>query len=276
MNRNPRTNTLWGIGDAIVIIVALVPVLWLASLSFKDPATIGDGSFIPTKWTLVNYRGIFDTSLFTRALVNSIGIALIATALAVVIGSMAAYAIARLRFPGKGVLVGVTLLIAVFPPISLVSPLFNLWRQLGLFDTWPGLIIPYLTFSLPLAIYVLQAFFREIPWSLEKAAKVDGATPLQAFLRVIAPLAAPGMFTTAILVFIFCWNDFVFAISLTSTLNSRTVPAAIAFFTGASQFQTPIGSIAAAGVVITIPIIIFVFVFQRRIVAGLTSGAVKG
>jgi multiple sugar transport system permease protein len=276
MNRTGRNETLWGIGDAIVIIAALVPVLWLASLSFKDPATIGDGSFLPHKWTLDNYRGIFQTSLFTRALVNSIGIALIATALAVVVGSMAAYAVARLRFPGKNLLVGSALLIAVFPPISLVSPLFNLWRQLGLFDTWPGLIIPYLTFSLPLAIYVLSAFFREIPWSLEKAARVDGATPFQAFTRVIAPLAAPGMVTTAILVFIFCWNDFVFAISLTSTLNSRTVPAAIAFFTGASQFQTPIGSIAAAGVVITIPIIIFVFVFQRRIVAGLTSGAVKG
>jgi multiple sugar transport system permease protein len=276
MNRTARARTLWGIGDAIVIIVALVPVLWLASLSFKDPATIGDGSFLPHKWTLENYRGIFQTSLFTRALVNSVGIALIATALAVVVGSMAAYAVARLRFPGKGLLVGAALLIAMFPPISLVSPLFNLWRQLGLFDTWPGLIIPYLTFSLPLAIYTLSAFFREIPWSLEKAARVDGATPFQAFMRVIAPLAAPGMVTTAILVFIFCWNDFVFAISLTSTLNSRTVPAAIAFFTGASQFQTPIGSIAAAGVVITIPIIVFVFVFQRRIVAGLTSGAVKG
>ena len=276
MRSTARARTLWGVGDAIVIIVALIPVLWLASLSFKDPTTIADGSFIPTKWTLENYRGIFDTSLFTRALVNSIGIALIATALAVVVGSMAAYAVARLRFPGKNLLVGAALLIAVFPPISLVSPLFNLWRQLGLFDTWPGLIIPYLTFALPLTIYTLSAFFREIPWSLEKAARVDGATPLQAFLRVIAPLAAPGMFTTAILVFIFCWNDFVFAISLTSTINSRTVPAAIAFFTGASQFQTPIGSIAAAGVVITIPIIIFVFVFQRRIVAGLTSGAVKG
>jgi trehalose/maltose transport system permease protein len=276
MNRNARAKTLWGIGDAIVIVVALVPVLWLASLSFKDPATIGDGSFLPHKWTLANYRGIFQTSLFTRALVNSIGIALIATALAVVVGSLAAYAVARLRFPGKAVLVAAALLIAMFPPISLVSPLFNLWRQLGLFDTWPGLILPYLTFSLPLTIYTLSAFFREIPWDLEKAAKVDGATPFQAFLRVIAPLAAPGMVTTAILVFIFCWNDFVFAISLTSTLNSRTVPAAIAFFTGASQFQTPIGSIAAAGVVITIPIIVFVFVFQRRIVAGLTSGAVKG
>jgi multiple sugar transport system permease protein len=275
MNRT-TSKTLWGIGDAIVIIVALVPVLWLASLSFKDPSTIGDGSFVPQKWTLENYRGIFSTDLFTRALVNSIGIAVIATALAVLIGSLAAYAVARLRFPGKGVLVGAALLIAVFPPISLVTPLFNLWRELHLFDTWPGLIIPYLTFSLPLTIYVLSTFFRDIPWDLEKAAKVDGASPFQAFTRVIAPLATPGIVTTAILVFIFCWNDFVFAISLTSTLNSRTVPAAIAFFTGASQFQTPIGSIAAAGVVITIPIIVFVFIFQRRIVAGLTSGAVKG
>jgi multiple sugar transport system permease protein len=276
MSAHARTRTLWAIGNTIVIIVALVPVLWIASLSFKDPSTICDGTFLPRRWTLDNYRGIFDTSLFTRALVNSIGIALIATLLAVILGSMAAYAVARLRFPGKGLLVGAALLIAVFPPISLVSPLFNLWRQLGLFDTWPGLIIPYLTFSLPLAIYTLSAFFREIPWSLERAAQVDGATPLQAFVQVIAPLAAPGMVTTAILVFIFCWNDFLFAISLTSTNNSRTVPAAIAFFSGASQFETPVGSIAAAGVVITIPIILFVFLFQRRIVAGLTSGAVKG
>jgi multiple sugar transport system permease protein len=276
MRSSAAARTSWAVGNTIVILAALVPVLWLASLSFKDPSTIGDGSFLPHKWTLENYRGIFQTSLFTRALVNSIGIALIATVLAVVVGSMAAYAVARLRFPGKQALVATALLIAMFPPISLVSPLFNLWRQLGLFDTWPGLIIPYLTFSLPLAIYTLSAFFREIPWDLEKAASVDGATPLQSFLRVIVPLAAPGMVTTAILVFIFCWNDFVFAISLTSTLNSRTVPAAIAFFSGASQFQTPIGSIAAAGVVITIPIILFVFAFQRRIVAGLTSGAVKG
>jgi multiple sugar transport system permease protein len=274
--KNIRANTLWAAGTTVVILLAVVPVLWIASLSFKDPSTITDGSFFPRKWTLDNYRGIFATSLFTRALVNSIGIAVIATVLAVLVASMAAYAIARLRFPGKGVLVGVTLLIAMFPAISLVSPLFNLWRQVGLFDTWPGLIIPYLTFSLPLAIYTLSAFFREIPQDLEKAARVDGATPFQAFTRVIAPLAAPGMVTTAILVFIFCWNDFLLAISLTSTNASRTAPAAIAFFSGASQFETPVGSIAAAGLVITIPIIIFVFVFQRRIVAGLTSGAVKG
>jgi multiple sugar transport system permease protein len=276
MSTRTSAKASWAVGNTVVIVLALVPVVWLASLSFKDPSTIADGSFLPHKWTLANYRGIFQTSLFTRALVNSIGIAVIATVLAVAVGSMAAYAVARQRFPGKQVLVAVTLLIAMFPAILLVSPLFNLWRQLGLFDTWPGLIIPYLTFSLPLAIYTLSAFFREIPWELERAAQVDGATPMQAFLQVIAPLAAPGMVTTAILVFIFCWTDFVFAISLTSTSRSQTVPAAIAFFSGASQFQTPIGSIAAAGVVITIPIILFVFFFQRRIVAGLTSGAVKG
>ncbi len=189
---------------------------------------------------------------------------------------MAAYAVARLRFPGKNLLIGMSLLIAMFPAISLVTPLFNIELSLGLFDTWPGLIIPYVTFGLPLAIYTLSAFFREIPWELEKAAKMDGATPFQAFTKVIAPLAAPGMFTTAILVFILCWNDFLFAISLTSTTRARTVPAAIGFFSGSSQFTAPTGSIAAAAVIITIPIIVFVLLFQRRIVAGLTSGAVKG
>ena len=164
----------------------------------------------------------------------------------------------------------------MFPPISTVGPLFDMWRAIGIYDTYLGLIIPYLTFSLPLAIYVLVAFFREIPWDLEQAAQVDGATPFQAFRKVILPLAAPGVFTAAILVFIFAWNDFVFAISLTSSDSSRTVPAALAFFTGESTFTEPTGSIAAAAVVVTIPIIIFVLIFQRRIVAGLTAGAVKG
>ena len=189
---------------------------------------------------------------------------------------MAAYAVARLSFPGKSLLIGMSLLIAMFPAISLVTPLFNIERILGLFDTWPGLIIPYVTFGLPLGIYTLSAFFREIPWELEKAAKMDGATPFQAFARVIAPLAAPGMFTTAILVFLFCWNDFLFAISLTSTTRPAPCRPRSAFFTGNSQFAVPTGSIAAAAVIITIPIIIFVLFFQRRIVAGLTSGAVKG
>ncbi|MCX3058321.1 carbohydrate ABC transporter permease [Streptomyces beihaiensis] len=266
----------WGVVNVVVVLYALFPVWWIVALSFKDPKTLTDGDYIPRSWTWENYRGIFRTSEFTRALVNSIGIALIATVIAVVLGTLAAYAVARLRFPGKRLLIGMSLLIAMFPPISLVSPLFNIERIVGIFDTWIGLIIPYTTFSLPLAIYTLSAFFREIPWDLEKAAKVDGATPAQAFRLVIAPLVAPGMFTTAILVFIFCWNDFLFAISLTSTDAARTVPAALAFFTGSSQFEQPTGSIAAAAVVITVPIIVFVLFFQRRIVAGLTSGAVKG
>ncbi|GAB3583792.1 carbohydrate ABC transporter permease [Amycolatopsis endophytica] len=268
--------TRWTIVNVIVVVYALVPVLWILSLSLKTKDTIDDGKFIPRSWTLQNYADIFQTLDFVRALINSIGISLIATLIAVVLGTMAAYAIARLDFPGKQLLVGISLLIAMFPQVSLVSPLFNIERTLGLFDTWPGLILPYITFALPLAIYTLSAFFREIPWELEKAAKMDGATPGQAFRRVIAPLAAPGVFTTAILVFIFCWNDFLFAISLTSTNASRTVPAALSFFTGASQFEDPTGTICAAAVVITVPIILFVLFFQRRIVAGLTSGAVKG
>ncbi len=271
-----RRKLAWGGADLVVLAWVAFPVWWIVALSFKDPSTITDGSFWPTKWTLQNYEGIFKTSQFLLALRNSIGIAVISTVVAVVFASLAAYAIARLRFPGKKVLIGVSLLIAMFPQISLVTPLFNIERVIGLFNTWGGLIIPYIAFGLPFAIYTLAAFFREIPWELEKAAKVDGATPMQAFVRVVAPLAAPGVATSAILVFVVTWNEFLLAISLTSTTASRTVPAALAFFTGASQFQNPIGSIAAAAVIITIPIVFFVLFFQRRIIAGLTSGAVKG
>jgi multiple sugar transport system permease protein len=266
----------WGSANTVAILLALIPVLWIVSLSFKTPTAITDPSFIPSQWTTSNYSGILKSSEFIRPLINSIGIGVIATLIAVVLASMAAYAVARLRFPGKSVLIGVSLLIAMFPAIALATPLFNIERILGLFDTWPGLIIPYVATGLPLGIYTLSAFFREIPWELEKAAKVDGATPFQAFVRVIAPLAAPGMVTTAILVFLFCWNEFLLAITLTSTTRARTAPAAMAFFTGNSAFAVPTGTITAAAVVITIPIIIFVLFFQRRIVAGLTSGAVKG
>ena len=271
-----RQRVGWGSANTVAILLALIPVLWIVSLSFKTPTAITDPSFLPSQWTTSNYSGILKSSEFIRPLINSIGIGLIATLIAVLLASMAAYAVARLRFPGKSVLIGVSLLIAMFPAIALATPLFNIERILGLFDTWPGLIIPYVATGLPLGIYTLSAFFREIPWELEKAAKVDGATPFQAFVRVIAPLAAPGMVTTAILVFLFCWNEFLLAITLTSTLRARTAPAAMAFFTGNSAFAVPTGTITAAAVVITIPIIIFVLFFQRRIVAGLTSGAVKG
>jgi multiple sugar transport system permease protein len=276
MSVSGEKRALWGLTDIVVIALALVPVLWIVSLSLKTPATLTDGAFFPQHPSFSNYRGIFHTTLFTRSFLNSIGIAVITTAVSVVLAAMAAYAVARLDFRGKRLLVGASLVVAIFPLISLVSPIFKLWLRLHLYDTWPGLILPYLTFSLPLAIYTLSAFFREIPWELEQAAQMDGATPFQAFVRVIAPLAAPGVFTTAILVFIFAWNEFLFAISLTSTDAARTVPAALAFFTGSSQFERPTGSIAAAAVVVTIPIVLLVLVFQRRIVAGLTAGAVKG
>ena len=276
MVTTPRQKTAWGTANVVVIALALIPVLWLVSLSFKTPTAVLDPSFIPKSWTTGNYTGILKSDQFIRPLINSIGIGLISTLIAVVLASMAAYAVARLRFPGKSVLIGVSLLIAMFPQIALVTPLFGIETRLGLFNTWPGLIIPYVTFGLPLGIYTLSAFFREIPWELEKAAKIDGATPFQAFTKVIAPLAAPGMVTTAILVFLACWNDFLFAISFTSTISARTAPATLAYFSGGNQFTVPTGPIAAAAVVITIPIIIFVVFFQRRIVAGLTSGAVKG
>jgi multiple sugar transport system permease protein len=268
--------TGWAVINVVVVIYALFPVLWILSLSLKPTSTVKDGKLFPTEVTFDNYKAIFSGDIFSSALINSIGIGLITTVIAVIIGGMAAYAVARLAFPGKKALVGVALLIAMFPQISLVTPIFNIERRIGLFDTWPGLIIPYITFALPLAIYTMSAFFREIPWDLEKAAKMDGATPGQAFRKVIAPLAAPGIVTAAILVFIFAWNDLLLALSLTATQRAITAPVAIANFTGSSQFEEPTGSIAAGAMVITVPIIIFVLIFQRRIVAGLTSGAVKG
>ena len=278
-NDSPRARLGWTAAIVIVLFYALIPVLWLVSLSLKTPATVSDKKFIPQDLTLDNYTTLFTGGLdspLLRPLINSVSIALIATIIAVTLAAFTAYAIARLDFPGKTVILAGALAIAMFPPISVVGPLFDMWRALGLYDTYPGLIIPYLTFALPLAIYTLVAFFREIPWELEQAAQVDGATPWQAFRKVILPLAAPGVFTAAILVFIFAWNDFVFAITLTSSDSARTVPAALAFFTGESQFTAPTGNIAAAAVLVTIPIIVFVLIFQRRIVAGLTAGAVKG
>jgi multiple sugar transport system permease protein len=266
----------WTAVNIIVLLYAFIPVVWIISLSLKGGDTLNDGKFLATNPTSEAYTTIFKNDDFLRALVNSIGICVISTFVALVLGTMAAYAIARLDFPGKKAIVAMALLISMFPQIALVTPLFKIETTIGIFDTWLGLIIPYITFALPLGIYTLSAFFREIPWELEKAAKMDGATPYQAFRKVIAPLAMPGVFTTAILVFIACWNDFLFAISLTSTNRARTVPAAMSYFTGATTFEKPVAAVAAAAVVITIPIVIFVLFFQRRIVAGLTSGAVKG
>ena len=266
----------WSIAIAVVLLYALIPVAWMISLSLKPADKLSDKAFY-SGIDFANYEAIFKNDDFIKALINSLGIAAISTLISIVVAAMAAYALARLDFAGKAVILSGALAVAMFPPISIVGSLFDIWRSVGLFDTWAGLIIPYLTFTLPLAIYTMSAFFREIPWELEQAAQVDGATPFQAFRKIIVPLAAPGVFTTAILVFIFAWNDFLFANTLTSTNNARTVPAALAFFTGnSSQFEQPIGAVSAAAVVVTVPIVIMVLIFQRRIVAGLTAGAVKG
>jgi multiple sugar transport system permease protein len=266
------------IGFVVIIVWCLLPVAWIISLSFKSVAetTVGSPHFLPSDWTMQNYKDVLKNDDFQNALRNSFGIALIATVLSVIFATLAAYAIARLDFKGKRLVLSIALAIAMFPVVSLVGPLFDMWRSFHLFNTWPGLIIPYLSFTLPLAIWTLSAFFREIPWEMEQAAQVDGATSWQAFRKVIVPLAAPGVFTAAILTFFFAWNEFVLAISLTSTTASRTVPAQMAFFVGPDPFNPPYAQLATASVIVTVPVIIIVLLFQRRIVAGLTSGAVKG
>ena len=269
----------WQIVATVAIIVyTIIPLIWIVNLSLKPSADRADGNFWAVHPTLENYELIFTggaKDLFLPALLNSILVTLVATLIAVILATFCAYAIARLDFPGKRLILGTALTVSFFPVISLVTPLFDLWRQIHLFDTIPGLILPYLVLTLPLSIWTLSAFFQQIPWEMEQEAQVDGATSWEAFRKVIVPLAAPGVFTTAIIAFFTAWNDFVFAISLTSD-KARTVPAALAFFTGASQFESPTGAICAAGVVVTVPVVVLVLIFQRRIVSGLTSGAVKG
>jgi multiple sugar transport system permease protein len=266
----------WTIAAVAVAAYSLLPVAWIVSLSLRTGDDLFSSAFWPRRPSLDSYRVVLAAPQFTRALRNSLGISAISTALSVALAAPAAYAIARLEFRGRRVVLGTALAIAMFPVVAIVGPLFDLWRALGLYDTWAGLVLPYLSFTLPLSIWVLSAHFREIPWEVEEAARIDGATSWRVFLDITLPLAAPGVFTAAILTFLAAWNDFVFGISLTSTDRARPVPAALAFFGGASQFQQPAAAISAAAVIVTIPVVALVLVFQRRIVGGLTAGAVKG
>lgn len=276
-----KQKVAWAAITVAVLLYALFPVVSIMATSFKLPSDLNTGKFLPSSWTWTNYEQILapDGSaqeLFLSSLRNSVGISLIATAISSVLATLAAYAIARLEFPGRKLILTTALGVSIFPVISIVTPLFNLWRTIGLYDTWAGLVIPYLSLTLPISIWTLTAFFRQIPWELEQAAQVDGATTWQAFRKAIVPLAAPGVFTTALIAFFIAWNDFVYGISLTSTEAARPVPAALAFFSGASQFEDPTGAISAAAVVVTIPVVVLVLLFQRQIVSGLTQGAVKG
>jgi len=268
----------WWIWLAVagVVIFCLFPFYWLVNISLKTGPDLSNADLFPPNPSLENYKSIFQNDDFTRALANSAIVALVTTFIGIVVGSFAAYALARLRMKFKFLLLGIVLSISTFPQIAIAAPLFRLWSDIGLYNTLIGLVIPYLTFALPLSIYILVSFFREIPKDLEEAALVDGATNFQAFMKVIVPLAAPGLATTAILTFIAAWNEFLLATTLTSSRTARTVPVAISQFTGSSQFEVPLGTQSAASVVVAVPLIVLVLLFQKRIVAGLTAGAVKG
>src|SRR5919199_1406429 len=274
----PRAGSPWGVGGAVaaIAVFCLFPFQRLITLPLKTGDDLSSSSLYPPHPTLKNYKSIFQNGDFTRALLNSAIISLSTTALAIVVGSFCAYALARLRFRGKFPILALVLSITTFPAIAIAAPLFRLWSDIGIYNTLIGLIIPNLTFALPLAIYILVSFFKEIPKDLEEAALVDGATYFQAFRKVVVPLAAPGLATAGILTFIATWNEFLLAITLTSTPRARPVPAAIAFFTGSTQFEIPYGTITAASVTISVPLILLVLFFQKRIVAGVPAGGRHG
>lgn len=274
--RTPRAALLIPLVTALFVAGALFPFLWTLLSSFKTPAQMFrlPPGWWPDPFTLENYLAVFRERDFLHNIVNSVVVAATTTAVCVVIGTLAAYAFARLALPAKRTLLGLILAISMFPQISIVTPLFLLLRRLGLINTYPALILPYLTFAMPLTVWLLTAYLRRIPAELEEAAAVDGATRLGTFTRIVLPLAAPGIFTTAILTFIYCWNEFLFALVFTTNDSARTIPVAIVMFSG--YHTVPWGEILAAVVVVTVPVAAAVLVLQRRIVAGLAEGALKG
>src|SRR5256884_5270666 len=278
-----RTRFTWQsarsyLGIALIVIFCLAPAYWMAVTAFRDVGYTFDTTPWPTHVTMANFRTAFDTSLgnhFPRALGNSLPIGVCTTILAVMVGTFAAYALSRLHFPGKFVVLGVVLGASMFPGVGLLSRLFQLFTNIHWIGTCQAMIIPDISFALPLTVYTLTAFFAEMPWELEESAKVDGCTPGQAFRKIILPLAAPGLFTTAILAFISSWNEYLLATELSSD-KTQPVTVAIAQFTGNQPHQEPYTAVMAAGTIVCVPLVIMVLLLQRRIVAGLTAGGVKG
>ena len=259
----------------LVLVYCTGPIVWQILTSLKPEAQITAlPPLLPSAITWEHYQAIFGASGLLRCLLNSAVVSVSSTALSLAIGSLAAFGLAKLPVRSKRLILLFVLTSSMFPPIATVSPLYLIIRGLGLRDTWWALILTYTSFSLPLSIWILTGFFRDIPDEIYRAARVDGCTPFQAFRKIMLPLAAPGMVTASILVFIFCWNEFLFALTFTATPASRTVPVVIALFPG--LHEVPWGEIAAVSLVATMPLLVLVFVFHRRIVEGLTVGAVKG
>jgi multiple sugar transport system permease protein len=275
-----RQNFRSYLGLALIVIWGLAPFYWMVVTAFRDVAYTFDTTPWPTHVTMQNFQAAFSTSTgnhFGQALVNSVIIGVVTTAIAMLVGVFAAYALARLDFPGKFLILGLILGASMFPGVALVSPLFQLFSNIGWLNgaNYQALIIPDISFALPLTVYTLTAFFSEMPWELEESARMDGCTQGQAFRKIMLPLAAPGLFTTAILCFISAWNEYLLAQQF-STAVTQPVTVAIAQFTGALPRQEPYPTVMAAGTIVTVPLIIMVLVFQRAIVSGLTAGGVKG
>jgi ABC-type glycerol-3-phosphate transport system permease component len=263
------------LGIAALLVVFALPLYWTLASSFVPEARLfARPSLLPAELTLAHYRALFGERAFLAPIRNSLIVAGTTTALCVTLGSLCAYAVARLHFRGKRAILALVLAVAMFPQISIVSPLYLLLREVGLIDTYPGLILPYLTFAMPLTVWLLVGLFRQLPTDLEEAAFVDGASRLRTLREVVLPLALPGVATAAILTFLYAWNEFLFAFSFTVSPDRQTVPVAIALLRG--RYQVPWGEILAGVVVATAPVALLVLLFQRRIVRGLTGGAVKG
>jgi len=271
------------VGMGLIVIYCILPFYWMIISSFRDPSEGRSTEFIPNPVSIENYKGVFSAqNAFGRSLINSLIVAGTTTILTLLFGIIAAYALARLNFRGKGSVLWLIMACSMFPLIILIPPLLKMFSSTEPFewfprwiDTYQAVIIPGLSFGLPLAVWNLTAFFKQMPVELEQAAMVDGCTPAVAFRKVILPLAAPGVFTTAIIVFIGAWNEFLLALTFLQDKSKQTATVAISKFTGTTGFDVPYGSIMAAGVIVTVPLLIAVLLFQRRIVAGLTAGGVK-
>jgi ABC-type glycerol-3-phosphate transport system permease component len=265
----------WSLATALLVAAILFPLYWAVAASFTPESRLfAEPSLVPRALVLDHYRALFAERDFWTPVRNSLVVAGATTVLSVALGAVCAYALARLRFRGKAPALAFVLAVSMFPQISIVPPLYLVLRELRLINTYPGLVLPYLTFAMPLAIWLLVGFFRQLPPELEEAGLMDGAGRLRTLWEIVLPVSWPGLATTAVLTFLYSWNEFLFALSFTLGPERYTVPVAITLFRG--QYQVPWGQILAAAIVATAPVAVIVFAAQRRIIAGLTSGAVKG
>jgi trehalose/maltose transport system permease protein len=261
---------------AVIIVESVFPFYYAILTAFKSGNAIFHVDYWPTSLSLSNYVTVLTQGVFVRNILNSLFVACVTVVLSLVLGTTAAYALARFRFGGRKLLLFAILSVSMFPQVAVLAGLFEVIRALGLYNSLWSLVLSYLIFTLPFTVWVLTAFLRDMPRGLEEAAIMDGASPLRILVQIFLPLAAPAMVTTGLLAFITAWNEFLFALTFTSNDAQRTVPVAIALLSGASEFEVPWGNIMAASVIVTVPLVVLVLIFQRRIVSGLTAGAIKG